>query len=67
VPTAAALTSPPDAADHPTDLPAPTAPLRFHPLSFLDEGDGDVLIGRSDIDSYGVFPADGAVLLPFSA
>ena len=64
MPTAAALTSPPDAAAaQPTDLPAPTAPLRFHPLSFLDEGDGDVLIGRSDIDSYGVFPADGAALV----
>ena len=64
MPTAAALTSPPDAAaDHLTALPAPTAPLRFHPLSFLDEGDGDVLIGRSDIDSYGVFPADGAALV----
>ena len=64
MPTAAALTSPPDAAaDHLTALAAPTAPLLFHPLSFLDEGDGDVLIGRSDIDSYGVFPADGAALV----
>lgn len=38
-------------------------PLHFHPLSFLDEGDGDVLIGRVEIDSYGVFPADGAALV----
>lgn len=40
-----------------------TTPLRFHQLSFLDEGDGDILIGRPDIDSYGVFPADGAALV----
>ena len=45
-------------------MPSATAePLQFHPLSFLDEGDGDVLIGRIDIDSYGVFPADGAALV----
>ena len=45
----------------PTTLP--TTPLQFHELSFLDEGDGDILIGRADIDSYGVFPADGAALV----
>jgi hypothetical protein len=38
------------------------APLRFHPLIFLDEGD-DVTVGRADIDSYGLFPTDGAALL----
>lgn len=40
-----------------------TVPLQFYPLSFLDEGDGDIVIGRPDIDSYGVFPADGAALV----
>lgn len=37
-------------------------PLRFHSLSFLDEGD-EVVVGRADTDSYGVFPRDGAALL----
>ena len=37
-------------------------PLRFHPLAFLEDG-GEVVVGRSDIDSYGVFPADGAALV----
>ncbi|MGI8807223.1 MAG: hypothetical protein ACR2KK_05190 [Acidimicrobiales bacterium] len=36
--------------------------LRFHTLSFLDEG-GEYVIGRPDIDSYGVFPPDGAELV----
>ena len=31
-------------------------PLRFHPLAFLEDG-GEVVVGRSDIDSYGVFPS----------
>lgn len=38
------------------------ARLRFHTLSFLDEG-GECVIGRPDIDSYGVFPPDGAELV----
>jgi hypothetical protein len=38
------------------------APLRLHPLTYLDEGD-DVTLGRADIDSYGLFPPDGAALL----
>lgn len=37
-------------------------PLRLHRLSFLFDGDAYV-IGRMDIDSYGVFPPDGAALL----
>lgn len=37
-------------------------PLRLHPLAFLDE-DGEVVVGRVDIDSFGVFPADGAALV----
>ena len=37
-------------------------PLRFHPLAFLEDG-GEVVVGRSDIDSYGVFPVDGAALV----
>lgn len=37
-------------------------PLRFHPLSILEEG-GEVVVGRTDIDSYGIFPAEGAALL----
>lgn len=36
--------------------------LRFHPLTFLVEGD-DVVVGRVDTDSYGVFPTDGAALV----
>jgi hypothetical protein len=38
------------------------APLRLHPLTFLHEGD-EVTVGRADIDSYGLFPPDGAALL----
>jgi hypothetical protein len=37
-------------------------PLRLHPLTYLDEGD-EVTVGRADIDSYGLFPPDGAALL----
>ena len=37
-------------------------PLRLHPLTFLDEGD-EVTVGRADINSYGMFPADGAALI----
>ncbi len=37
-------------------------PLRFHPLAVLEDG-GEVVVGRSDIDSYGVFPLDGAALV----
>jgi hypothetical protein len=37
-------------------------PVRLHPLTYLDEGD-DVIVGRADIDSYGVFPRDGADLV----
>jgi hypothetical protein len=36
--------------------------LAFHHLSFAPEGD-DVVVGRRDIDSYGVFPPDGAALV----
>jgi hypothetical protein len=38
------------------------AALRFHPLAVLEE-DGQVVIGRTDIDSYGRFPSEGAALL----
>jgi hypothetical protein len=37
-------------------------PLRLHPLTYLDEGD-EVTVGRADISSFGLFPADGAALL----
>lgn len=37
-------------------------PLRLHSLAFLDGGD-EVTVGRPDIDSYCVLPADGAALL----
>jgi hypothetical protein len=40
----------------------PTVPLRFHALTFLEDR-GEVVVGRSDIDSYGVFPPDGAALV----
>jgi hypothetical protein len=37
-------------------------PLRLHPLTYLEEGD-EVTVGRADIDSYGLFPPDGAALV----
>lgn len=37
-------------------------PVLFHPLVYLDDGDG-VTIGRADIDSYAIFPPDGAQLV----
>lgn len=37
-------------------------PLRLHPLTYLEEGD-EVTVGRADISSFGLFPADGAALL----
>jgi hypothetical protein len=40
------------------------APLRLHPLTYLEEGE-EVTVGRADIDSYGLFPADGAALLRY--
>lgn len=39
-----------------------TAPLAFHPLTFVTERDG-VLVGRPDTESYAMLPADGAQLL----
>jgi hypothetical protein len=36
--------------------------LALHHLTFAPEGD-DVVVGRRDIDSYGVFPPDGAALV----
>ncbi|GGZ29663.1 hypothetical protein [Streptomyces poonensis] len=36
--------------------------LCFHPLTYLEQGD-EVVVGRTDVDSYGAFPADGAALL----
>ncbi len=39
-----------------------TVPVPLHDLVFLDEGE-HVVVGRRDIDSYGVFPPDGAALL----
>ena len=39
-----------------------TPVLRFHRLSFVADGD-EVVVGRRDIDSYGVFPLDGAALV----
>ncbi len=37
-------------------------PLALHPLTYLDQGE-EVTVGRADIDSYAVLPADGAALL----
>jgi hypothetical protein len=37
-------------------------PVPLHPLVFLEEGD-EVTIGRPDVDSYGIFPAEGAALV----
>jgi hypothetical protein len=36
--------------------------VSLHPLTYLDEG-GEVVVGRPDIDSYGIFPPEGAALL----
>ncbi len=41
---------------------APDRPVPLHPLTYLEEN-GEVVVGRADIDSYGVFPPDGAALL----
>lgn len=40
----------------------PDRPLPLHPLVYLDDGD-EVTVGRPDIDSYGIFPPDGAEIL----
>lgn len=37
-------------------------PVQLHPLVFLEDGD-EVTIGRADVDSYGIFPAEGAELV----
>jgi hypothetical protein len=37
-------------------------PVRLQPLTFLAAGD-DVVVGRTDVDAYAVFPRDGAELL----
>jgi hypothetical protein len=37
-------------------------PLSLHPLRYLVDG-GEVTIGRADIDSYAIFPPDGAELV----
>jgi hypothetical protein len=37
-------------------------PITLHPLTYLDQGE-EVTVGRVDIDSYAVLPADGAALL----
>src|SRR3954447_14168968 len=48
--------------DNPMQTPDLEKPLRLHPLVYLDEGE-DVTVGRPDVNSYGVFPSDGAALL----
>jgi hypothetical protein len=58
------------AQDDPASRPAESrgavltsdGPLALHPLTYLEQ-DGEVVVGRADIDSYGVFPPDGADLL----
>lgn len=37
-------------------------PVALHPLVFLEDGD-EVTIGRADVDSYGIFPGEGAELV----
>lgn len=37
-------------------------PVPLHPLVFLEDGD-EVTIGRPDVDSYGIFPGEGAELV----
>jgi hypothetical protein len=36
--------------------------LPFYPLTFVPEGE-DIVVGRSDINSFAIFPADGVALL----
>src|SRR5688572_12502922 len=43
-------------------MAAQSSTLAFHHLSYVDDGD-EVVVGRRDIDSYGVFPPDGAALV----
>jgi hypothetical protein len=43
-------------------MAAQSSTLAFHQLSYVDDG-GEVVVGRRDIDSYGVFPPDGAELV----
>lgn len=40
----------------------PDRPVPLHPLVFLEDGD-EVTIGRADVDSYGIFPGEGAELV----
>ncbi|SEQ92649.1 hypothetical protein SAMN05216188_106239 [Lentzea xinjiangensis] len=40
----------------------PDRPVPLHPLVFLEDGD-EVTIGRADVDSYGIFPGEGADLV----
>ncbi|WP_434444910.1 hypothetical protein [Lentzea sp. E54] len=40
----------------------PDRPVPLHELVFLEDGD-EVTIGRPDVDSYGIFPAEGADLV----
>jgi len=47
---------------HATLLHPEGAPLLFHRLTYLEDR-GEVIVGRADIDSYGVFPPDGAALV----
>lgn len=37
-------------------------PVPLHPLVYLEDGD-EVTIGRADVDSYGIFPGEGAELV----
>jgi hypothetical protein len=37
--------------------------LSFHRLSFVREGEDEVMVGRPDTDSYAVLPVEGAALL----
>lgn len=47
----------------PTDhRPDPDTPVSFPPLVYLVEGD-EVTIGRPDIDSFGIFPPEGAAVV----
>ncbi|GAA0526176.1 hypothetical protein GCM10010172_03360 [Paractinoplanes ferrugineus] len=48
-----------------TDVERPYDPdqvVRLHSLTYLEE-DGEITIGRTEIDSYAVFPADGAAFV----
>jgi hypothetical protein len=53
----------PENGIHRMESTAYNEPIFFYPLLFVPENDLEVTVGRLDIDSYALFPTDGAALL----